>query len=173
MRRGQREWGSRRRGKQGVGGRREYTENPSLGCLVLYFLFFIFGDRDSLCSPSCPTTNFVDQAGPKLRSLPASASLSVCHLSCPHTGSFTKMVTVARYALNCQQEEHFPRPGLWVKRIPIIVPFSLRIHLSCGSGCRHSPWKWDRVGKPAPSFLAKGGIEDLGKQGAKRKVQSW
>jgi hypothetical protein len=35
--------------------------------------YFIFPDRVSLCSPGCPGTNFVDQAGLKLRNVPASA----------------------------------------------------------------------------------------------------
>jgi hypothetical protein len=35
----------------------------------------LFRDRVSLCSPGCPGTHFVDQAGLKLRNLPASASL--------------------------------------------------------------------------------------------------
>jgi hypothetical protein len=43
-------------------------------------------DRVSLCSPGCPGTHSVDQAGLKLRNLPASASqvlgLKVCH-HCP------------------------------------------------------------------------------------------
>jgi hypothetical protein len=34
----------------------------------------VFQDRVSLYSPGCPGTHFVDQAGPKLRNLPASAS---------------------------------------------------------------------------------------------------
>ena len=39
------------------------------------FLFVcLFGDRVSLYSPGCPATHFVDQAGLKLRNLPASAS---------------------------------------------------------------------------------------------------
>jgi hypothetical protein len=42
-------------------------------CLVLV-LVLSFRDRVSLCSPGCPGTHFVDQAGLKLRSLPASAS---------------------------------------------------------------------------------------------------
>jgi hypothetical protein len=45
-------------------------------------LFVCFQDRVSLCSPGCPGTHSVDQAGPKLRNLPASASqvlgLKVC-----------------------------------------------------------------------------------------------
>ena len=44
--------------------------------------FVLHRDRVSLCSPSCPGTHSVDQAGLKLRNLPASASqvlgLKVC-----------------------------------------------------------------------------------------------
>jgi hypothetical protein len=41
-----------------------------------FFLFFflVFRDRVSLCSPGCPGTHSVDQAGLELRNLPASAS---------------------------------------------------------------------------------------------------
>jgi hypothetical protein len=35
---------------------------------------FVFRDRVSLCSPGCPGTHFVDQAGLELRNPPASAS---------------------------------------------------------------------------------------------------
>jgi hypothetical protein len=37
------------------------------------FLGGVFWDRVSLYSPGCPGTHFVDQAGLKLRNLPASA----------------------------------------------------------------------------------------------------
>jgi hypothetical protein len=37
-------------------------------------LFLFFQDRVSLCSPGCPGTHFVDQAGLELRNPPASAS---------------------------------------------------------------------------------------------------
>jgi hypothetical protein len=44
-------------------------------CLFFGVLFcFVFQDRVSLYSPSCPGAHFVDQAGLKLRNLPASAS---------------------------------------------------------------------------------------------------
>ena len=50
--------------------------------LWLSFLFLVFRDRVSLCSPGCPGTHFVDQAGLELRNPPASASevlgLKVC-----------------------------------------------------------------------------------------------
>jgi hypothetical protein len=39
-----------------------------------FFGFLVFGDRVSLYSPGCPGTHSVDQAGLKLRDLPASAS---------------------------------------------------------------------------------------------------
>jgi hypothetical protein len=39
-----------------------------------FVLFFVFRDRVSLCSPGCPGTHSVDQAGFKLRNLPVSAS---------------------------------------------------------------------------------------------------
>jgi hypothetical protein len=49
--------------------------------LILYgfgfwsLVFGFFRDRVSLCSPGCPGTHSVDQAGLKLRNPPASASL--------------------------------------------------------------------------------------------------
>jgi hypothetical protein len=52
--------------------------------VVDHFFFWGYGVRDrvSLCSPGCPGTHFVDQAGLKLRKPPASASrdlgLKVC-----------------------------------------------------------------------------------------------
>jgi hypothetical protein len=36
--------------------------------------FFFFQDRVSLCSPGCPESHSVDQAGLELRNLPTSAS---------------------------------------------------------------------------------------------------
>jgi hypothetical protein len=39
-----------------------------------FFFFLVFRDRVSLCSPGCPGTHSVDQAGLKLRNSPASAS---------------------------------------------------------------------------------------------------
>jgi hypothetical protein len=61
--------------------------HPTQGCLsvsfaglvlVFWFMFcfgfLVFRDRVSLCSPGCPGTHSVDQAGLELRNLPASAS---------------------------------------------------------------------------------------------------
>ena len=48
---------------------------PSLYSFLSDFvLFCFFRDRVSLCSPGCPGTHSVDQAGLELRNLPASAS---------------------------------------------------------------------------------------------------
>jgi hypothetical protein len=51
-------------------------------------LFVVFQDKVSLCSPGCPGTHFVDQAGLELRNLPASASqvlgLKVCGTTARH-----------------------------------------------------------------------------------------
>jgi hypothetical protein len=45
------------------------------GAESFFFLFvFVFRDRVSLCSPGCPGTHSVDQAGLELRNSPASVS---------------------------------------------------------------------------------------------------
>jgi hypothetical protein len=43
---------------------------------LFYFVFCFFLDRVSLCSPGCPGTHSVDQAGLELRNPPAPASAS-------------------------------------------------------------------------------------------------
>jgi hypothetical protein len=52
------------------------------GIIRILFFFLVFRDRVSLCSPGCPGTHSVDQAGFELRNPPASASrvlgLKVC-----------------------------------------------------------------------------------------------
>ena len=61
-----------------------------LGFFGLVFVWlidclFVFRDRISLCSPGCPGTNSVDQAGLKLRNLPASVSQVVGLTACATT----------------------------------------------------------------------------------------
>jgi hypothetical protein len=46
----------------------------SLPAESFFFFFLVFRDRVSLCSPGCPGTHSVDQAGLELRNPPASAS---------------------------------------------------------------------------------------------------
>jgi hypothetical protein len=69
----------------GVQTRRSSNWGTSVSWHLVFFFFFfflVFRDRVSLCSPSCPGTHFVDQAGLELRNLPASAyrvlGLKVC-----------------------------------------------------------------------------------------------
>ena len=57
-----------------------YSFGVVLFCFGLVW-FLVFRDRVSLCSPGCPGTHFVDQAGFELRNLPASAS-QVLGLKC-------------------------------------------------------------------------------------------
>jgi hypothetical protein len=76
----------------------------------------VFQDRVSLCSPGCPGTHSVDQAGLELRNLPASASqvleLEVC-------------ATTARPTLNLIEEkigtslEHIGTGDNFLSRTPI------------------------------------------------------
>jgi hypothetical protein len=51
---------------------------------------FVFRDRVSLCSPGCPGTHFVDQAGLELRNLPASASRVLGLKACTTTPGGTE-----------------------------------------------------------------------------------
>jgi hypothetical protein len=45
-----------------------------LDLFICLFVYLVFQDRVSLCSPGCPGTHSVDQASLELRNLPASAS---------------------------------------------------------------------------------------------------
>jgi hypothetical protein len=62
----------------------DYKSVPPYQLIFGFFccFVFVFRDRVSLCSPGCPGTHFVDQAGLELRNPPASASqvlgLKVC-----------------------------------------------------------------------------------------------
>jgi hypothetical protein len=55
---------------------------PRTNFFEVFCFVFVFRDRVSLCSPGCPGTYCVDQAGLELRNPPASASqvlgLKVC-----------------------------------------------------------------------------------------------
>jgi hypothetical protein len=49
-----------------------FLRRKSLFCL--FWFWFCFSETGFLCSPGCPGTHFVHQAGIELRNLPASAS---------------------------------------------------------------------------------------------------
>jgi hypothetical protein len=92
---------------------------PGLGChvwvrgpeaVVVFFFFFfflVFRDRVSLCSPGCPGTHFVDQAGLELRDPPASASRVLGLKACTTTPSFSGGLNIKGQAhvsgLNCER----------------------------------------------------------------------
>ena len=62
----------------------------TLGFFVLFCVLF-FQDRVSLCSPGCPGTHFVDQAGLEHRNPPVclpSAGIKGVHHHCPASTSF-------------------------------------------------------------------------------------
>jgi hypothetical protein len=60
-----------------------------IGTLFFFFFFLVFRDRVSLCSPGCPGTYFVDQAGLELRNPPASASQVLGLKACTTTPGST------------------------------------------------------------------------------------
>jgi hypothetical protein len=73
-----------------------HKETKETFSLSLFFLL-VFGDRVSLCIPSCPGTHFVDQDGLELRNLPASASQVLGSKACTTTpGSFFFLETFSK-----------------------------------------------------------------------------
>jgi hypothetical protein len=77
---------------QHVGGRGKQISFSSsffkiLIIVIILLLFWFCQDRVSLCSPGCPGTHSVDQAGLKLRNLPASASQVLGVKACATTTS--------------------------------------------------------------------------------------
>jgi hypothetical protein len=78
-----------------MGNKSAYYTGLQLYSLVLRLfvcLFLVFRDRVSLCSPSCPGTHSVDQAGPKLRNLPASASQVLGLKACTTTARLSSIL---------------------------------------------------------------------------------
>jgi hypothetical protein len=67
-------------------------------CFIIGSFFWgggglVFWDRVSLCSPGCPGTHFVDQAGLELRNLPASLSLVLGLKACTTTPGNKQFLT--------------------------------------------------------------------------------
>jgi hypothetical protein len=49
-------------------------QKEGIKLVINYYYYLVFRDRVSLCSPGCPGTHSVDQAGLELKNPPASAS---------------------------------------------------------------------------------------------------
>jgi hypothetical protein len=64
--------------------------------VVVVVLFLFFRDRVSLCSPGCPGTHSVDQAGLELRNPPASASQMLGLKACVIT-AWPGLIKILRY----------------------------------------------------------------------------
>ena len=63
------------------------------------FVFLFFPDKVSLYSPGCPGTHFVDQAGLKLRNLPASASHVLGLKACATTPGFRFLENLKKWGI--------------------------------------------------------------------------
>jgi hypothetical protein len=72
------------------------------------YCFFFFRDRVSLCSPGCPGTHFVEQAGLELRNPPASASrvlgLKACATTPGHGLALCGLLSLLSYRIH----DHHP-----------------------------------------------------------------
>ena len=62
--------------------------------LFLFFVVFVFKERVSMCSAGYSGTHFVDQAGLKLRNLPASASRVLGLKACANKPSKVYFTTI-------------------------------------------------------------------------------
>ena len=100
------------------------------------FFFFPPRDRVSLCRPGCPGTHSVDQAGLKLRNLPASASQVLGLKACATTPARISFFT-DYFTLNCDGlyilgpgSGTIGRRGLVGVDVSLLV-WALRPHTSC------------------------------------------
>jgi hypothetical protein len=100
------------------------------------FVFFVFRDRVSLCSPGCPGTHSVDQAGLELRNLPASASQVLGLKAC----ATTAWPNFLKFCLNLKTKSMDPYDlcsassfNILSSRQPVLQHISLA-HLSSEKG---------------------------------------
>jgi hypothetical protein len=109
----------------------------------------VFRDRVSLCSPGCPGTHFVDQAGLELRNPPASASqvlgLKVCATT-PGSLLFFNNVNTPFYLLYVFMPDMFPSPS-WHNHLLYLIYMALGIELraQCILGKYSTNWATSSV----------------------------
>jgi hypothetical protein len=75
--------------------------------LVGWLVFYFFQDRVSLCSPGCPGTHSVDQAGLKLRDPAASASQVLGLKECTRT-TWLFLIKKVFFSFTVQPKHSFP-----------------------------------------------------------------
>jgi hypothetical protein len=73
------------------------------------FFLFVFRDRVSLCSPGCPGTHSVDQAGLKLGNPPASASQVLGLKACATTARLHALFLTLHFTLSVSSERQIER----------------------------------------------------------------
>jgi hypothetical protein len=77
-------------------------------CVCNFFFVFVFRDRVSQCSPGCPGTHSVDQAGLKLRNPPVSASQVLGLKACTATPGYVCVcLHVCEYMCLCAEAQNF------------------------------------------------------------------
>jgi hypothetical protein len=79
-----------------------------------FFFFLVFRDRVSLCSPGCPGTHFVDQAGLKLRNPPASASWVLELKACATTSGSQLIILTGRFWSGLWHSNKYAKHGLYL-----------------------------------------------------------
>jgi hypothetical protein len=94
-------------------------------CFVLFWYWFFWG-RVSLCSPSCPGTHFVDQAGLKHRNPPASASKVLRLKACTTTAQPSPLIFDARILTSLILCQSCTDNHIWVHKYS--SPFTSRRH---------------------------------------------
>jgi hypothetical protein len=72
--------------------KKKYSLPAQCMCKLLLLLLLVFQDRVSLCTPGCPRTHCVDQAGLELRNPPASASQVLGLQACATTAQLCKLI---------------------------------------------------------------------------------
>jgi hypothetical protein len=96
-----------------------------------FVLLFVFWDMVSLCTPGCPGTHSLDQAGLKLRNLPASASQVLGLKACATTAWqmwFWVSLTFLTF-LVCKQG------SLWWENWVLMMPSILGFCCLCSCPC--------------------------------------
>jgi hypothetical protein len=117
IKRGREEERGKRGGEGGKKGREEEKgkrkQQQHMGELGAFlFVCLLFSRQVSLCSPGCPGTHSVDQAGLELRNLPASASQVWGFFCSTYRGvGLDKAIHLSGFSLS------------FVNKLPVLIPY--------------------------------------------------